>query len=86
MKPLQIFEDLFCQGHVATAHVYVLAVLVALCSGVWPYTKSYCWGFVGSLLQFRKNWPNVIRSEIDVGEVGARRHLRDDADVGRVPF
>ncbi len=21
------------------AHVYVLAVLVALCSGVWPYTK-----------------------------------------------
>ena len=29
------------------AHVYVLAVLVALCSGVWPYTKiillGVCW-------------------------------------------
>jgi hypothetical protein len=29
------------------AHVYVLAVLVALCSGVWPYTKlillAVCW-------------------------------------------
>jgi hypothetical protein len=46
------------------AHVYVLAVLVALCSGVWPYTKlillGVCWFYTpprrGQILE----WIDVL--------------------------
>ena len=73
----------FCERHVA-GHVYVLAVLVALCSGVWPYTKlillGVCWFHTPPR---RGSNPRVDRC---LGEVGVGRHLRDDADAGRFSF